>query len=134
MISFPSLCSFPACLPAFPVLEVTERGGLAHQPNASLIVQWVSVGEHKGSSEEAGATEGGPGGIQGSVVSQRQRLMVERRAAGIRLLPLVTKGRPKTPAGHRDLHRVFHLSRATFARRLGKERVEGKGQMVEGRH
>lgn len=39
----------------------------------------------------------------------------------------MTKGRPKTPAGHKDLHGVFHLSRATFERRVGKAKGGKEG-------
>lgn len=46
---------------AFPMGEVMERGGLAHQSNASLIVapMWVSVGERMmGSGENEGGDRG----------------------------------------------------------------------------
>lgn len=67
--------------PAFPMGEVTERGGLAHQSNVSLIVapMWVSVGERMIGKRKVGwgkESEGGLGGPRDT----RVRCLTKARA------------------------------------------------------
>ncbi len=77
---FPS-SPFSPDRPAFPMGEVIEGGGLAHQSNASLIVApvWARVGERIIEKRRGGKGKGEGGrGMQRSVVSQRHRLMIAR--------------------------------------------------------
>lgn len=131
----PSLPPLSPDSPAFPMGEVIERGGLAHQSNASLIVAAVWVGERVIRKQRESRGKRGEGGWQrakqGSVVSQRHRLMIATRTLRERWVYCIVSHQTGGERGFKGTQRshgpsLIILLGQTAASHMGSQHSKGQ--------